>query len=225
MNLPFSFQQKLKVAILLFCIMACTLLIRILEDKSVKNMGIAFASIYNDRLVPATDLFQISAHIYKKMQLSNNYIHDNQIFNNKSNYKSLQQEDSSVDSLLRKFEGTYLVATEKGNLSNLKKSIAQNRSLEKKLFTDNDNITKSSVVYENTLNQSYLAIVKNLSALSKIQSEVGEDLIKESRRLMVGTNFFSTIQFILAIIIGVLIVSILFTSNVLQIKPEKFNLN
>ena len=56
----------MKIAGLLFCIMACTLLIRFLEDKSVKNMNKSFVSMYNDRLIPATDLFFVAEHTYQK---------------------------------------------------------------------------------------------------------------------------------------------------------------
>ena len=55
--------------------MVCTLFIRILEDKSLKSVSTAFSSMYNDRLIPATDLFQISAHLNAKRQLLGSYFY------------------------------------------------------------------------------------------------------------------------------------------------------
>ena len=57
MKFAHSIKQKTKVALLLFCIMVCLILVRILEDKSIKQMNNSFISLYNDRLIPATDLF------------------------------------------------------------------------------------------------------------------------------------------------------------------------
>ncbi len=62
-------KQKSKIAIFLFGVMACTILIRLLEDKSIKEMNNAFISMYNDRLIPATDLFYLAENLYAKRYL------------------------------------------------------------------------------------------------------------------------------------------------------------
>ena len=69
MKFAHSIKQKTKVALLLFCIMICLILVRILEDKSIKQMSESFASLYNDRLIPATDLFFIAEKLNLKKDL------------------------------------------------------------------------------------------------------------------------------------------------------------
>ena len=64
-----------------------------------------------------------------------------------------------------------------------------------------------------------------LSALIKIQSKVGNDLIKGSKIFVSGTKVYSTLQVILAIVIGIMIVAIVSASNAVKIQSEKFNLN
>lgn len=226
MNLPFSFRQKIKIALFLFCIMVCSLLIRFLEDKSIKSMGTAFTSIFNDRLVPATDLFQVAEHIFGKSSVLDIYLHEDHAANYSTIRKNLAKHDLAIDSLIKKYESTYLVVVEKGGLAALKKRIAQNRVLESNILANSNVLTeKERAAFVSQLNRSYSASVKDLSGLTKVQSKVGEDLIKESKKLMVGSQLYSALQLILAILIGALIISILFTANVIKIKNDNFSLN
>jgi hypothetical protein len=227
MNLPFSFRQKIKIALSLFLIMVCTLLIRILEDQSIKNMGVAFASIYNDRLIPATDLFQVAEHMMAKSQILDVYLHQELSEPAVHTEQSLAKHNLEVDSLLKKYQSTFLVNPERGGLMELRKLIGENRKLEHAILATKSKVLPSTgqIDYEQQLNSSYSAIIKNLSGLIQIQSKVGENLIKESQQLMVGSKLYSALQFALAIIIGILVVSILYASNVIKIKTENFNLN
>ncbi len=227
MNLPFSYQQKIKIAILLFCIMVCTLFIRILEDKSLKSVSIAFSSMYNDRLIPATDLFQISTHLNAKRQLLGSYFYQTESKDTPASIlKLLDQHNNSIAHLLRKYEETFLVSNEKKSLLALKTKLQENNHFETSLVLNSSTLSeKLRRAYYLDQQNSYAEILKSLSTLTKIQSKIGEELIKDSEKLMKGTELYSTLQFILAITIGILIVSILSTSNIIKIKNEKFNLN
>jgi hypothetical protein len=50
-------------------------------------------------------------------------------------------------------------------------------------------------------------------------------LIKDSEFAVSGTRIYSSLQLALAIIIGILIVAIVFASNVVKIPNDKFKLN
>jgi len=227
MNLPFSYQQKIKIAILLFCIMVCTLFIRILEDKSLKSVSIAFSSMYNDRLIPATDLFKISEHLNAKRQLLDSYFHKTEDKDISSSVLHLlETHNTSIAHLLKKYEETFLVSSEEKNLLALKKMLQENNTVETSLVASSSTLSEDErkKYYLNHQN-SYAEILKSISTLTKIQSKIGEELIKDSQKIIKGTELYATIQFILALTIGILIVSILSTSNIIKIKSEKFNLN
>ncbi|MFD0940341.1 MCP four helix bundle domain-containing protein [Pedobacter boryungensis] len=220
MKIAFSLQQKSKIALLLFCIMACTILIRFLEDKSIKSMNNAFVSMYNDRLVPATDLFNISELLFEKMDAIEKH-NLSVISETHQTTKLLVAQDFKIDSVLKKYEQTFLVTNEKNHLQLLKEKLKTHQQLEKQLIST----SKGNKITIEQLNNSYKGILKNLSLLTKTQIFVGKELIKESQSLFAGSKIYSAIQFALAIVIGVLIVSIIFASNVMKIKQEKFNLN
>jgi Four helix bundle sensory module for signal transduction len=224
MKATHSIKQKTKVAVLLFCIMVCTILIRILEDHSIKNMGNAFTSLYNDRLIPATDLFYISESIYAKRFLIENHLNATAV--DIDLVDKLNKHDIIIDSLLKKYEQTFLVKNEKNHLIQLKNKLIENKNLETKILNIPIEASSSTLLeFNKTANKSYQQIFENLTALTKIQTKVGEELIKESKSIIAGTNIYSNIQLLLAVVIGILIVSIMFTSNVIKVKQEKFNLN
>lgn len=209
---------------LLFCIMVCTILIRILEDKSIKNMGTAFTSLYNDRLVPATDIFYLSENIYAKRFLIDSHLNATSFDVNLS--EKLIKHDANIELLLKKYEQTYLVKFEKSHLIQLKNKLSENKVIEKTILNIPVNTTpETRLAFNKMASKSYQQILESLTALNKIQTKVGEELIKESKSIIAGSNLYSNIQLVLAVVIGVLIVSIIFTSNVIKVKQEKFNLN
>jgi hypothetical protein len=219
MKIAFSIQQKAKIALLLFCIMACTILIRFLEDKSLKSMNNAFVSMYNDRLIPAADLFYVAELLFEKKDLIEK--HDvSGVANAEQTDKLITISNVKIDSVLKKYGGTVLVNDEKNYLQELKRRLSTHQELEKKAILSNNTL----FAFEQ-LDNSHKEILKNLSLLTKTQTLVGKELIKESESLFAGTKVYSAIQFALAIIIGILIVSIVFASNVIKVKQEKFNLN
>ncbi|RZL46375.1 MAG: hypothetical protein EOP00_15185 [Pedobacter sp.] len=224
MKFAHSIKQKTKVALLLFFIMVCTILIRVLEDKSIKSMGNAFTSLYNDRLIPATDLFYISEGIYAKRFLIDNHL--NSTSPDVDLAKKLTKHNANIDMLLKKYEQTYLVSLEKNQLNQLKNKLKVNRTIEKTIIQiplEATNATKLN--FNKMASQSYQEIFADLTALTKLQTKVGEELIKESKSIIAGSNLYSNFQLVLAVVISVLIVSIIFTSNVVKVKQENFNLN
>ncbi|MBY0542107.1 MAG: MCP four helix bundle domain-containing protein [Sphingobacteriaceae bacterium] len=227
MKFAHSIKQKTKVALLLFCIMVCLILVRILEDKSIKQMSNSFVSLYNDRLIPATDLFFIAEKLNIKKDLIESYVNNEFALAKPNNINErLLVYNESIDSLLLKYEKTYLVSLEKKHLVELKSNILASRIIEENIINNLQLKEKPSTQSISILlNDSYKGIFNKLSELTQIQSKIGDELIKSSKSIVSGSNLYSTIQFFLAIIIGILIVSILFTSNVINIKNENFNLN
>ncbi|RZK53643.1 MAG: hypothetical protein EOO87_12405, partial [Pedobacter sp.] len=123
MKFAHSIKQKTRVALLLFSIMVCIILVRILEDKNVKELGKSFTSLYNDRLIPATDLFFIAEKLYAKRYALEMHVNVSTADKNKLKY-TLANYDKSIDSLLGKYEKTYLVSNEKDYLADLKNKLA-----------------------------------------------------------------------------------------------------
>ena len=222
MKFAFSLKNKLKIAFLLFCIMCCTLLIRFLEDKSVSKINESFISMYNDRLVPATDLYFIAENLYHKNAILQDALADDLVHPSNSISK-IDKHNRKIDSVINKYELTLLVKQEQTFLNDLKSAL----SIQQKLETQVLNLAseQGKEIYESVGRNATTETLTKLSALIKIQSKVGDELIKDSKIFVSGTKIYSTFQGILAVIIGIMIVSIISASNMVKIQNDKFNLN
>ncbi|NII83556.1 MCP four helix bundle domain-containing protein [Pedobacter sp. SG908] len=223
MKFAFSLKNKLKIAFLLFCIMCCTLLIRFLEDKSVEQINESFISMYNDRLVPATDLYFIAENLYYKKEILQDILLGNNIIHPSAGLVKMNKHNRKIDSVINKYELTLLVKQEKSFLNDLKRALTVQQGLEVKIL--NMAGTEGRAIYESLGREATNQTLAKLSALIKIQSKVGNELIKGSKIFVSGTKIYSTLQVILAIVIGIMIVAIVSASNVVKIHNEKFNLN
>jgi hypothetical protein len=228
MRFAYSIKQKMKIAVLLFCIMACTLLIRFLEDKSVKSMHESFVSMYNDRLIPATDLFYVAEIAYLKKSLFEEALYGPEHLFNPSELKdTLGRLNISIDSLITKYGRTFLVKQEKEQLSELQKGLLGTIGIEKKILAASaaKGMGQARKLYESEGRESSKTTIKKISELMNIQKQIGEELIRDSAFMVSGSKLYSAFQVALAIVIGILIVGIVFTSNVVKINNDKFNLN
>lgn len=228
MRFAYSIKQKMKIAVLLFCIMACSILIRFLEDKSVKSMNESFVSMYNDRLIPATDLFYLAENAYAKKSLIEDFLNTyEQSFNTNVFKEQLALYNKAIDSLIKKYEKTFLVKQEKEKLIVLKDGLESTGKIENQImgFAEKKDISAARKLYAQEGRASSKGTIQKLSELMRIQTQVGEELIKDSAFMVSGSKLYSTLQVALAIVIGILIVGIVFTSNVVKISNDKFNLN
>lgn len=229
MRFAYSIKQKMKIAMLLFCIMACTILIRFLEDKSVKSMNKSFVSLYNDRLIPATDLFYIAEYVDQKRSLMEEVLYTavTHPFDEAALKMKLNRINVSIDSLIKGYEKTYLVKQEKEKMAELKAWLLGHTTIENKLLTaiTAQGVEKARMTYETLGRNAPGEIIHKLSELMRIQRQVGEQLTKDTAFMVSGNKLYSSFQLVLAILIGILIVGIVFTSNVVKINNDKFNLN
>ncbi len=223
MKIAFSFKNKLKIAFLLFAIMCCTLLIRFLEDKSVKNINESFISMYHDRLIPATDLYFIAENLFQKKSILENAHLAAQEIKPKILSDQLRIHNQKIDSIINKFELTFLIKQEQDFLSDLKSALVIQKSIEAKLIALGGDERKEN--YNAAGRNASLISIQKLSDLVKVQSKVGDKLVTDSKVFVLGTKIYSIFQIVLAIAIGILIVSIVSASNAVKIQNDKFNMN
>ena len=146
MKFAFSLKNKLKIAFLLFCIMCCTLLIRFLEDKSVEKINESFISMYNDRLVPATDLYFIAENLYHKNKILQEIIFGDVTVQRSIGIVKMNKHNRKIDSIINKYELTLLVKQEKNFLHDLKKALTVQQGLEAKII--NKAGAEGRIIYE-----------------------------------------------------------------------------
>ncbi len=225
MKWAFAIQRKLRLAIMLAGLMLFMIIFSLLESYNVTRISKSFNSIYADRLIPAVDLYSIADHIHgKRNQLFTFLFTDNISPGQIENY--IRDENSKLDILISKYERTYLVKAESAYLNSLKKNLADYRRDELMLIkTAKENKETARDLYLNTTDHLYNDLNKDLMRLTQVQTQVGRELLRESQNSQSNSGFISQLQFVIAIILGLIIMILVITDKQVHVRQEKYNLN
>jgi hypothetical protein len=225
MKWAFAIQRKLRLAIMLAVLMLFIIIFSLLESYNITRISRSFNSIYEDRLVPAVDLYSIADHIdSKRNQLFTFLFTDNLSKTELENF--IKKENSQLDKLISKYENTRLVTAETNHLSRLKKNLKDYRRDELLLIkTAEKNKDAAKDLYLTTTVHLYNDLNKDLMRLTQVQAEVGRELLKDSQNSQSSSGFISQLQFVIAIILGFVIMILIVTDKQVHIRQEKYNLN
>ena len=227
MKWVFAIQQKHKVAILLGCILCIVILTTIMERINMGDIDQSFTSIYNDRLIPATEMFYLSENMYSKRLLMEKFLLSPEENQTGEIREKLIIHNQNIDSLIEEYEKTYLVYNESKYLKAFKNKMAEYTQIEQAVLDLSKNGAKAAGVeiFENQGAALFQSTIQNLHQLTQIQSTVGKELIAETQSAMASTNILSHLQIALAFIICVIIQVLLLTSTVINKQKQPFHLN
>jgi hypothetical protein len=227
MKWSFVIQQKIKAALLLSGIMVFVILNSLMSRSSMNTIDQSFSSIYQDRLVPAIDIVYLSEHLYTKRLLLEKELSNKELRNLPVLSRQLHSHDQKIDSLIAKFEQTALVEDEVKSLSAFKKHIQAYSTLEKQVLVLGVNsvpeagrelfYTQVALVFQKSIHQ--------LIKLTKIQSVVGKELMKDSHTEAYYINLLFTLQIAIAVIIAILILGLIHNSKIIKQDSAPFHLN
>ncbi len=225
MKWAFAIQRKIRLAIMLAALMLFIIVFSLLESYNVTRISKSFNSIYEDRLIPAVDLYSIADHIHgKRTQLFTYLFTDN--ISTAEIEKYIANENLKLDKLINKYESTYLVKEESYYLSSLKKNLRNYRRDELILIQKaREDKETARNLYLNTTDHLYNDLNKDLMRLTQVQTQVGRELLKESQNSQSSSGLISQLQFVIAIILGLVIMILVITDKQVNVRQEKYNLN
>lgn len=225
MKWAFAIQRKIRLAIMLAVLMLSIIIFSLLESNNVTRISKSFNSIYEDRLIPAVDLYSIADHIHgKRNQLFTFLFTDN--ISQVEIEKYIKEENLKLDKLISKYQSTYLVKSESNYLNSLKRNLRDYRRDEMLLIqTAKDDKETARNLYLNTTDHLYNDLNKDLMRLTQVQTQVGRELLRESQNSQATSGFISQLQFATAIILGLVIMILVITDKQVRVRQEKYNLN
>jgi hypothetical protein len=226
MKWTFVIHQKLKVAVLLGVVMGAVVMFNIILQKNISNINNSVNSIYQDRLIPATDIFYLSENMHQRQSIIEQFLYRNGA--KVEELKALlHRHDQKMFSLIDKYEKTYLVKEESMSLKKFKQSIADYSRLENEVLALNDagKDVDALRLYETAGRPSLESTITQLTNLTTIQSTVGEKLVNDTKGIVATSNFLSDLQMVLAIIIGLIITSLVVSSKIINQPQAKFRWN
>jgi len=222
----YAIPQKFKIACVLGSIIFCITIFTLLETRNINNINKAVLSIYEDRLIPATDLFFLAEVSYQKRDQLESYLESSDPSTLLIS-KQLTRQNERIDSLISKYEKTYLVDEELLHFNGLKNNLKEYLLLEKEIVNLSIQDSKEaaqSAFYTQAL-ESHHKMMDHLSKLTRIQSNVGATLVNSLKNDVAKSDLISNLQLIVCIITGLLIIAIVFAAKVTSVKSNKYNLN
>ncbi|WP_439556969.1 MCP four helix bundle domain-containing protein [Dyadobacter sp.] len=232
MKWTYLIQRKLRAMCLLAGIMLVIVLGTILSQHNVEGIGHSSASIYNDRLIPATTIIYITENLYSKRLALENHLFSSSAAVSDKVGNQLKSYDKSIDSLLSLFEKTYLVEEEAKSLSAFRDQNSRYVMLEAEILSlcAAGNVEEGKRIFAQHGALKFREAVTSLNELTDIQSNVGKDLMKESKSNMASFGVITSLQIGLALVIGLMILALFYDSKIiekpaLKDKSQYFNLN
>ncbi len=233
MKWSFVIQQKFKATLLLGGIMLVIVLGTIISRRNISGIDKSFSSIYQDRLIPATTIIYLTEDLYGKRLLLEKFLLTNDADDSGKISELLSVHNRSIDSLIHLFEKTYMVDQEAKSLAVFKNRVEEYALLENMMLNlyNSGHREAGREIFEGAGARTFQSTISNLNELTKIQSIVGKELIKESQSDFASYAIISFLQVGLAVIIGLIILvfiqnsRIINTSKVMKDEKQHFHLN
>ena len=226
MKLPYIIQQKLKLAVLLFAVMVSIIFTNLIAKKNIDQFDKNFKSIYNDRLIPAKDIYFISENVHSKIHLLEKYLMNGK-YSTLELSRKIAFHNYKIDSLIDKYEKTHLEEEEMKALANLKLRLKDLQGMENSILTSlaQGSREESQYVFDTDGRVISELTLKELYTMANLQSKIGNDLIKDARINILSSDILLTIQIVISVLIGVFISSLLISSKLVNQSSSNFNLN
>jgi len=202
----FAIKHKMTAAILLFTVIALVMVTNMREQRTATRISAAVTSIYEDRLVVAEYILQLSKQIDGII-----------IILDKEQSEATMRIDehlADIATLNALYEKTTLTEKERSNFETFKQ-LCHNISLRIKA---GDHTAALSAAQE---------AGDTLQTLSSIQVEEGKNQLDEVLDMTYFSNILSYLELVILIIIAVIIQALVFTSKTMMAakKPTHQNLN
>lgn len=189
-----SLKEKRKAAVALFVVLAVILLNLFFNSKDYDKLDKNMSSIYNDRLMPAGYLFQISDHLYQKQLL-----HMDERIPVTELKQQLQQHDLSIAKLIKAYEATYLTTAEQQYWNKLLRSIAAYQLAE----------GKETGLNNNAMETSFITAQLALNQLNTLQATEGSLLQRNSKAIINETVLHTYLEITMIIVLAVIVLLLL----------------
>jgi hypothetical protein len=221
---PFSAKQKLKAAGLLTASVLLVLGINLLSRKSLSELDHSLDSMYEDRLLPSTYVFDLTNLLYlKRLALEKKLRAESGP--HLIGTAELDEHNREMEALIQDFEHTYLTELEDWALTDLRSKVWRYNQLEAQVLEAHRS-QRLSPKLEAALDEQFEAAIQDLAVLSKIQRDVGTELRSSSKAIFAGTHLLANFEVSILLIVGLIIQIIIFSVQSARPRfPQRADLN
>ncbi len=217
MKWMYRIQQKAQIAFLLAIILVGILVKNVMERNNVSELGDSFSSVYEDRLLVESYIYQLSNHLYQKKLIFDNCNVDGNLMTYQN---QLEKHNNDISNLIKEYEKTKFTETESTFFQSFKNSIRKITFLETQYMM--------SALGKNNpeLDEQFKLAAADLQHLSTIQISEGKILSDQSKKIVAGSTILTQFELGMIVIIGLIIQALIFASQSLTPKvTQNPNLN
>lgn len=225
MKWAFTIQRKIRLASMLAIMMLFIIIFTLIETYNITRISRSFNSIYEDRLIPAVDLYSVADHIHNKRHQLFTFLFTENISSEQINLL-LQKANTDLDQLISKYEHTHLVKDETNHLARLKKNLENFQRDELMVLAVAEHSKEAAKkMYLNNITPLYDKLNHDLVQLTQVQTRIGKELLEESISSKTSSTLISKLQVAVTIILGLIIMILLVANKQVLLKQEKYTLN
>jgi hypothetical protein len=217
MKWMYRIQQKAQIAFLLAIILVGILVKNVMERNNVSELGDSFSSVYEDRLLVESYIYQLSNHLYQKKLIFDNCNVDGNLMTYQN---QLEKHNNDISNLIKEYEKTKFTETESTFFQSFKNSIRKITFLETQYMM--------SALGKNNpeLDEQFKLAAADLQHLSTIQISEGKILSDQSKKIVAGSTILTQFELGMIVIIGLIIQALILASQSLTPKvTQNHNLN
>ncbi|PRY15613.1 chemoreceptor-like protein with four helix bundle sensory module [Pontibacter ummariensis] len=227
MSWNFAIGQRNKVALALGVVFLIIVLANWFVSYSMQQIGTQFQSVYEDRLVPALDISAMLERYYQNRMFLEEHLLSGSEEQTKLEER-IANNHQEVDSLLAKFETTYLTNQESIDLREFKKASSNLEEVQLEIISLSKNGDKAAAtgLFKTKGLKAFQDLLDPLHDLSLLQEQVGHELYASAERRLNSLKVLSYLVIGLAIVLALLVGTLLQTSRKLKgTETQRFHLN
>lgn len=219
--------SKLKMAFVLVLLALLLFVANIFEKKQMALMDQSFLSIYEDRLVPATSIFEIRENLYRKRELLKESLQPENP-QTASRQAGIDSCNRDIHQLLTAYKKTYFLENETAILQNFESDLQAYDRLEQTILQQINvgNTPGALQIYERDAAPHFKMAVLKVAELNQIQSEIGKEMLSHSKKSMASFLLLSDLETALIVIFLVIAQILIYASRALsRNRTEPFSVN
>lgn len=219
-------KKRKRLILLLSAFFALLLITEFIEKRSLKSIDQDFSSLYQDRLLPASQIYELSEILHEKRMLFED-IKDNGEYNAAFNLNEIKTYNSQMDQVLQDYSQTYLVEREEVYFEDFQKHYKEYLVLENTILENlrDEDFTTASYLINKNANDYFKVLNLDLHNIASIQPEVGQQLMAHYKSSSGITSLLYYFKIALTILIGVFVLRLLGLEKLLRQPKQQFELN
>jgi hypothetical protein len=223
MKWTYGIRQKAAASVLLALVLGLVMLNNLVERNQIRRLDKSFSSMYEDRLLAESYLFQLYDQLQQKNELFQASLMGKHSDAKQFDFDQYQQK---LKAILEKFEKTQLTKAEADKYQRFKTILADMSAIDVQVVAQTGPYGE---IQANLIERSEASTIKAfavLAELSEIQTSEGKVLRSQSKRIMLGNLSASYFEMAILVIIALLIQALVLSTKTLQLpKTHGSNLN